>query len=116
MLSHPRGSLALFDSVSCLQLLSAFTKICFFVLIDSHFGSLCSQKILSCLKLAIYLNQGQTNTFLSPTNDKISSMCFILNDERSEYITGSYKTCQYPCQGKAFLFHSWALIMNEYVF
>lgn len=86
--------------------LSAFTKICFFVLIDSHFGSLCSQKILSCLKLAIYLNQGQTNTFLSLTNDKISSMCFILNDERSEYITGSYGTKHVNILAKEKLFYS----------
>lgn len=52
------------------------------LLINSHFGSICGPKISPGLKLARDMYRGHTNAIVSLMNDKMSSICFTLNDGR----------------------------------
>lgn len=59
----------------------------FLVSIDSQLGSHCGPKISSGLKIERDCNQGLTNGVLKLTklrNDRISVMCFTLNDPGEE--------------------------------
>lgn len=60
-------------------------------------------------KLVLDLNQGHTNTFLSWLNDKFSSICFTLNNERSQWFhkLQDMSVSSSPRSKGAFLFHAW---------
>lgn len=88
------------------------------LLINSHFGSICGPKISPGFKLARDMYRGHTNAIVSLMNDRMSSICFTLNDERCHThpaITSFTKTCRhYPRQGKRrFAITYMALMMTK---